>query len=82
MAKRLKPSIAAQLPLACIHCGRAVMPEQQWDLGHVIALVDGGSYDANGVGPSHVTCNRADGGRRGAAIAGRRRKKSSGLREW
>jgi hypothetical protein len=81
-ASRLRPSIAAQLPLPCIHCGRAVTAEQAWDLGHLVALVEGGHTDINSVGPAHVTCNRSDGGRIGAAMVNRRRKSARGLREW
>ena len=55
--------------VACVRCGRAIVPGAAWDLGH--DDVDRSTH----VGPEHRNCNRAAGGRQGAlARNGRRRR--------
>ena len=47
----------------CFRCGERIVPGEPWDLDHVTARVDGGTFgDAL---PSHRSCNR----RHGAEIA-------------
>ena len=57
--------------VTCWRCGREIDPEQRFDVGHIDA--DGG-HGLGNLAPEHryktARCigNRADGGRRGAAI--------------
>lgn len=86
---KLRKLITPQLPLPCVNCGRAVMPEHKWQVGHRLDAAKGGRPTLSNVGPSHVkselwprSCNQIDGGKAGAAVTNRKRKADKGLREW
>lgn len=83
-SKRYRPSIAASLPAPCVNnCGRLVMPDQAWDVGHIIPAEDPRSTnERHNFGPAHRKCNRSDGGRRGAAITNAARRPEQKRREW
>ena len=88
-SKRYRPSITATLPAPCVNAcllGGVVYPGQRFDVGHIVGVEAGGSNDRSNVGPAHVSCNRSDGGRIGAAItnAGKRASTQSGkkIRAW
>lgn len=63
MRERLKPT----LPRPCYHCGKPVLPHQEWDVAHAHDLARGGGVDV--AYPAHSHCNRSAGGVLGAAIA-------------
>lgn len=81
LRRRVRPIIAASLPRPCIDCGHPVHPEDRWQVGHVVAVSQGGSDDLSNLGPSHAkgsgprgrACNQIAGGRMGAAIQGKAR---------
>ncbi len=51
----------------CLEPDRTIAPDDEWDLGH--------NDDRTGWrGPEHPRCNRAEGGRNGAAAANAKRK--------
>lgn len=85
-APKLRESIAAQLPLPCIDCGRAVTPDQAWQVGHRVPASEGGRPTRENTGPTHTRCNQRAGGRLGAAKTnGARastRREANGLRAW
>lgn len=64
---------AGLLPVACPRCGRPIIPETPWDVGHIIPAEAGGTTALENTRPEHRHCNRAAGGRRGAAITNHRR---------
>lgn len=79
----MRPRIAATLPAPCVNrCGRSVTPDQAWDIGHVVDVGKGGSDDPSNLGPSHVQCNRSDGGKEGRARQIARVKESRRLPQW
>lgn len=92
-APGLRKLIAMRLPAKCLDCPHPVLPEHQWQVGHIVAAMDDGQLRPSNVGPSHAwcpacrkRCNQSAGGKRGAAIvnaarAGRSRA-ARGLRPW
>lgn len=77
IAPKARRTLAQQLPLPCHHCRRPVMPEDTWDVAHIHDLAEGG--DAHNYTVAHRSCNRKDGGRKGAAITNEKRKQ---FRKW
>lgn len=66
-AKSARERVAATLPAPCVEgCGYAVLPSDDWDVGHRVSLALGGSVDQ--YGPAHRRCNRSKGGKLGAAV--------------
>ena len=72
-----RKQLAATLPAPCVECGRPVTPEDQWDIGHIVPLSQGGDPKMDGV--SHRTCNRKAGGAIGAR---HNKRKTKQIREW
>jgi hypothetical protein len=58
----------------CWRCAQPIVPTDSWDLGHDDD--DRTKYK----GPEHTRCNRAAGGRKGAAVTNT--KRSMTVREW
>lgn len=72
-ARIVRASLAARIDLGhlipCVDCGRPIQPDQRWDVGHIVPASKGGSNGLDNLGASHrYACNRAAGGRMGAAI--------------
>lgn len=63
----MRPRIAATLPARCVNCPHLVMPDQKWEIGHIIDAALGGTNDGTNLGPAHVRCNRSAGGKAGRA---------------
>jgi 5-methylcytosine-specific restriction endonuclease McrA len=72
-APKLRATLAAQLPLPCVECGRPVLPEQQWQVGHRIPASQGGRPTAANTGAVHTSCNKRAGGALGARTVNARR---------
>jgi len=79
---KLRAVIAAALPLPCVDCGRPVLPEHKWQVGHLpgVDIGSSGSLSIEDVGPSHSksdlwprNCNQIAGGKLGAAKTNARR---------
>lgn len=78
-----RPRIKATLPAACIDCGRAVMPTDRWQVGHIVSVVEGKAMGwtrqqldhPSNLGPSHAkapgqkACNQIAGGKLGAKVS-------------
>lgn len=79
---KLRAKIAPQLPLPCIECGRPVLPEQRWHVGHRVAAALGGRPTVGNAGPVHASCNLRAGGKLGARIAASRRQAAKDIRPW
>lgn len=91
---KLRKLIKAQLPLPCVDCGNAVLPEHRWDVGHRPGSEqrDGAAPTFENVGPSHrrnehwpINCNQKAGGKAGAAVTNRAKRSRSQhvqTREW
>ncbi len=70
--ERWRPTVEAG-HASCARCNEPIAPDQPWDLGH--------TDDRTGwTGPECVPCNRAAGGRNGAAATNA--KRSMTIREW
>lgn len=89
--RKQRPLIAASLPRLCVNgCGHSVLPEQAWDVGHIVSVVQGRArgwttamIDApSNLGPAHVKCNRSDGGKEGRAKQLARHKANRRLLQW
>jgi hypothetical protein len=59
----------------CIEPVRAIAPHAEWDLGHT-------PDRTRWTGPEHMRCNRAEGGRRGAAVTNGQRSALRHSRTW
>ncbi len=77
-----KQQHAAGNPVMCIGCGRAITPDQRFDVGHIIDHHLGGSHDLSNLGPQHRRENRSAGGRVGATITNGGSRKSRRLPTW
>ena len=75
LRNRMRPLIAARLPLSCVDCGRAVHPGQAWQVGHILSAAKHPAYAfmESNLGPSHKRCNLSAGGKDGAQITNKRR---------
>jgi hypothetical protein len=84
ISARMRPIIAAQLPLPCINpkagCPGLVQQGQLWDVAHVGDLATGG--DPSQVGPAHRHCNRSAGGKLGASMANANRRAAKRMPKW
>ncbi|NQX34046.1 HNH endonuclease [Herbiconiux sp. VKM Ac-2851] len=59
------------------------MPGTRYDIDHLIPLSAGGPSTAQNLWPSHVRCNRSDGGRLGSdKTNGTTRRDKRGEPEW
>lgn len=72
---KLRKKLAPMLPLPCVNCGRPVLPEQKWHVGHRLDAMNGGRPTLANVGPAHAKCNLRAGGKLGAAVSNARRRK-------
>lgn len=86
---KLRAKLKPQLPLPCVNCPHAVMPDDEWQVGHRQDAAFGGRPTLANVGPSHSycracrkRCNQVAGGKIGAALTNGRRKASRGIRAW
>ena len=70
--ERYRPLVESGQAL-CARCQEPIAPTERWDLGHAD---DRRSY----TGPEHVSCNRAAGGRNGAATTNA--KCATTVRDW
>ncbi|BEL07841.1 hypothetical protein Q0Z83_060320 [Actinoplanes sichuanensis] len=59
----------------CVEPGRRIEPGSDWDLGHT-------PDRTRWTGPEHARCNRAEGGRRGAAVTNGQRAALRHSRTW
>lgn len=80
--KRIRPVLAAMLPLPCLECGRTVTTEQTWHVAHIIPAALGGTTTLENVGPAHARCNTSAGAKLGNSIYRRARRREDGIREW
>lgn len=80
--RRMRPLINATLPAPCVDCGRAVMLGDRYDVGHILAQSLGGSDDQFNLGPSHISCNRKDGGRLGGLKSAKKRNRKTEIPKW
>ena len=64
-AARIQAAYEQGEPLTCPKCSQPITPEQEWDLGHQLALSEGGNpWDQKNIRPEHRgPCNRAAGAR-------------------
>lgn len=74
-AQRIAHAAARGQHLVCSLCAQPIKLGQPWDLGHRLALSDGG--DSNDYEPQHRACNR----REGQALA-QRAKRVTRTRRW
>lgn len=81
-APGIRKQLEARLPLPCVDCGRPVLPDESWQVGHIIPASKGGKTTISNCGPSHTICNRKAGGKLGAAVTNERRRATKGLRPW
>jgi len=66
-------------PYVCPKCSKPVTTKQRWDVGHQLALEEGGSLHMNNTHPEHSYCNRAD----GARITNQKKRERQGrFRTW
>lgn len=63
----------------CGRCGKPVLPGQKFDVGHIDPH---GPLTRANVRLEHAYCNRAAGGRQGAATTNAKRTKSKGFPAW
>ena len=85
-----KPRIRATLPAPCVDCGHVVTVEMRWQVGHIVALHEGGTKTADNLGPSHSngsgpggrSCNQSAGGRMGAAKTNGTKRAARRLPGW
>lgn len=83
LRKKIKP----QLPLPCVNCPHAVLPEHSWQVAHRRDAALGGRPTQANVGPAHShcpwcnkRCNQVAGGKLGAAITNAKRAVRAGSR--
>lgn len=81
-APKLREKLARMLPAPCVECGRPVLPEHAWQVGHRTAAALGGRPTLANVGPVHTSCNRKAGGQLGARITNTRRQARKDIRPW
>lgn len=64
-ATRIRRILARTLPRPCWRCARIIYPTDAWDVGHVVAIAEGGGmWDPANLAPEcRGPCNRADGAR-------------------
>lgn len=67
--KRVKAQHAAGQAVRCWRCPRPIMPGDAFDVGHLPGARGSAMHE---MAPEHRGENRADGGRRGAAITNAR----------
>lgn len=63
--KRERPRWQAQINAAgavpCRRCRGAILAGQKWDLGHIVAMAEGGPLTPENTWPEHPRCNRSAG---------------------
>lgn len=79
-APKLRKLIAPLLPLPCVNCGRPVLPEHRWQVGHRKDAALGGRPTFANTGPAHAKCNNSAGGKLGARITNAKRAARAGIR--
>lgn len=87
--KRQRARLERTLPAPCCRCGRPVLPTDEWEADHLVALVgwpEHQPYPDHLIRPAHKSCNRRAGGKDGAKITNNRRRAKSdatkGIRPW
>jgi len=81
--RKTRPLIQRQLPAPCVNAGAhpsctgIVQPGDKWEIAHLpgkdYVLTRDEYPTLHDVGPAHRACNRAAGGRLGAAVTNQRR---------
>ena len=66
-------------PYICPKCNKPVTHLMAWDVGHQLALEEGGSIHIGNTHPEHASCNRADGAR---ITNHKKRQKQGRIRQW
>ncbi|WP_077053508.1 hypothetical protein [Leifsonia sp. ALI-44-B] len=90
---KLRKKLEPMLPLPCVNCGKPVLREHKWQVGHRIDAARGGEPTLANVGPVHRkselwprNCNQIAGGKLGAQITNSRRStarnRAQDIREW
>ena len=86
---KLRAMIKPTLPAPCVECGRPVLPEHKWQVGHRLDAGEGGRPTLANVGPVHVrselwprNCNQIAGGRKGAAKVNGTRRAQRRMPSW
>ena len=88
--------IAATLPAPCIDCGRPVLPDQKWQVGHIVSVVTARAMGwttmqmnhPSNLGPTHAkgpgqrACNQIAGGKLGAAKTNEARRAKDRRPNW
>ncbi|WP_369010595.1 HNH endonuclease [Curtobacterium poinsettiae] len=81
VSKKRRAEFKALLPLPCGFCGRAIGPNDPFDLDH-ISGVQSGDHSRGNLRVAHPRCNRADGGRKGRARQSRASRDTRRLPDW
>lgn len=94
VVRRVRPLIQARLPQPCVDCGRPVLPDQRWQVGHIVSTVAARAMgwtreqmdDSTNLGPSHGpgsgSCNQREGGKLGAAKTHAKKRTKRRLPTW
>jgi hypothetical protein len=74
-APKVKAGLVDCHAVVCIEQSRRIAPGSEWDLGHT-------PDRTRWTGPEHSTCNRSEGGKRGAAVTNGQRVQLRHSRTW
>lgn len=74
---KARARLARTLPAPCCRCGKPVTADMAWEADHIVALdqwPESKPYPDSLVRVAHKSCNRAHGGRIGAAKTNAKKK--------
>jgi 5-methylcytosine-specific restriction endonuclease McrA len=74
--------LAAAGELPCCRCGGPVYVEHEWDVDHVVALIQGGALGLDNQAIAHRSCNRRHGQAIGHAATITQTAAERGIRPW
>lgn len=67
---------------ACNRCGKAIDPDESWQVDHIISRAQGGTHHLSNLWPAHAHCNMSAGGHLGNARKDKRSRAGQRLRQW